>query len=53
MTCSSVAASEPGDEQDRNELTTKFDMVRPEVLAILRQYHLDDEKFGLTFITTC
>ena len=36
MTCSNVAASEPGNEQDHNELMTKFDMVRPEVLAILR-----------------
>ncbi|KAF8077905.1 hypothetical protein FPV67DRAFT_1405325 [Lyophyllum atratum] len=34
---SPVAASEPGVERDRDELTEKFDMLRPEVLETLRR----------------
>ncbi|KAF5381087.1 hypothetical protein D9615_003993 [Tricholomella constricta] len=44
---SPIAASEPGTERDRNELATKFDMLRPEVLETLRRNGYAGAAFSL------
>ncbi|KAG6907355.1 hypothetical protein DXG01_009239 [Tephrocybe rancida] len=44
---SSVAVSEPGTQRDREELSKKFDMLRPEVLETLRKNGYAGAAFSL------